>query len=150
MTEDPKTKKAPRFLKKRKILTAESLDDAVRGSDTYAKSKVLFGNLALSLLRTAGWRRRPATNDQKEFLRKRLESKQNPLVTHTDGDVKKTHPNIDNLTKGDAANIITRLRHGAQARYSTRIGAARKKALVLEKERQRRAREEVQVGNLSI
>lgn len=47
MTEDPKIKKAPRFLKKRKILTAESLDDAVRGSDTYAKSKVLFGNLAL-------------------------------------------------------------------------------------------------------
>ena len=35
------------FMRSRKILTAASLSDAVRGCDTYAKAKVVFGPMAL-------------------------------------------------------------------------------------------------------
>jgi hypothetical protein len=35
------------FMRRRKVLTAENLSDAVRGCDTYAKSKVVFGPMAL-------------------------------------------------------------------------------------------------------
>lgn len=35
------------FLRSRKVLTAVNLSDAVRGCDTYAKTKVVFGPMAL-------------------------------------------------------------------------------------------------------
>jgi ATP-dependent helicase IRC3 len=35
------------FMRSRKILTAANLSDAVRGCDTYAKTKVVFGQMAL-------------------------------------------------------------------------------------------------------
>jgi hypothetical protein len=35
------------FLRKRQILTATDLSDAVRGCDTYVKAKVVFGQMAL-------------------------------------------------------------------------------------------------------
>ncbi|KAF9457448.1 P-loop containing nucleoside triphosphate hydrolase protein [Collybia nuda] len=59
------------FMRSRKILTAESLDDAIRGCDTYVKNKVARGSMSLGLLRTARWRQAPATESQKQLLRKR-------------------------------------------------------------------------------
>jgi ATP-dependent helicase IRC3 len=35
------------FMRSRKVLTAANLGDAVRGCDTYAKTKVVFGPMAL-------------------------------------------------------------------------------------------------------
>jgi ATP-dependent helicase IRC3 len=35
------------FMRSRKVLTAVNLSDAVRGCDTYAKTKVVFGPMAL-------------------------------------------------------------------------------------------------------
>lgn len=35
------------FFRKRKILTAQNLSDAVKGCDTYAAAKVLHGPMAL-------------------------------------------------------------------------------------------------------
>lgn len=35
------------FMRSRKVLTAQNLGDAVRGCDTYAKAKVVFGPMAL-------------------------------------------------------------------------------------------------------
>jgi hypothetical protein len=35
------------YMRSRKILTAHNLNDAVRGCDTFAKAKVVFGSMAL-------------------------------------------------------------------------------------------------------
>ena len=53
------------------------------------------------------------------------------------------------LTKGEAANIITRLKHGAKARHHKKAKAAEKEAKAAEKEAKRRARERVEVGPLA-
>jgi hypothetical protein len=42
-----KALKVSPFMRKRVIMTAETLDSAVRGCDTYAAQKVLRGSLAL-------------------------------------------------------------------------------------------------------
>lgn len=54
-----------------------------------------------------------ATDGQKEFIRGRwLGAKDAPENS-------KTQLDIDKLTRGEAANIITRLKHGAQVRFRT-------------------------------
>jgi ATP-dependent helicase IRC3 len=45
--ETAATFKMSPFMRSRKILTAANLSDAVRGCDTYAKTKVVFGPMAL-------------------------------------------------------------------------------------------------------
>jgi hypothetical protein len=35
------------YMRSRKVLTAQNLSDAVRGCDTYAKAKVVYGRMAL-------------------------------------------------------------------------------------------------------
>ncbi|KAG8866254.1 hypothetical protein FRB98_004982, partial [Tulasnella sp. 332] len=59
------------FVRKQNILTADTLDAAIRGCDTYITIKVVFGHLALGLRRKAGWRKQPATKNQKASIRKR-------------------------------------------------------------------------------
>ncbi|KIK94083.1 hypothetical protein PAXRUDRAFT_474057 [Paxillus rubicundulus Ve08.2h10] len=90
------------YMRKRLILSAESLPDAIRGCDTYATQKVLRGPLALGLLRNAKWRQAPATDNQKAFIDRRRGK-----CAMDRGGV------AERLTKGEAANIITRLKHGA-------------------------------------
>ena len=63
---------------------------------------------AYRLLRTAKWRKAPATESQKQFLTKRYFK-----VNSGGGDEHKLEK-IAKLTKGDASNIIVRLKHGAQ------------------------------------
>ncbi|KAH8120198.1 P-loop containing nucleoside triphosphate hydrolase protein [Phellopilus nigrolimitatus] len=132
--------KPARFRKPRKILTASSLDDAVRGSDKYATAKVVFGNLVSGLFRTAKWRTAPASKSQREMISKRSNSAK---IEHL-----KTSTDFESLTKGQAANIITRLKHGAQARYAKKVKLALKDAQSADKEKRRRAREHVAVGPL--
>jgi hypothetical protein len=43
------------FLRSRKVLTAVNLSDAVRGCDTYAKTKVVFGPMALGFVPCFHW-----------------------------------------------------------------------------------------------
>lgn len=52
------------------------------------------------------------------------------------------------MTKGEAANIITRLKHGAQARYEKKTKASLKMTQSFVKEQKRKARENVEVGPL--
>ncbi|KAF9076236.1 P-loop containing nucleoside triphosphate hydrolase protein [Rhodocollybia butyracea] len=111
---------------------------AIKGCDTYAKTKVVFGPMALGLLRSARWRKDPATPGQLKFVSKRW----NKTLDNEDGQPA-------TLTKGEAANIITRLRNGAKARHEKKVKQAVAKAKATEKERARRAREEVRVGPLS-
>ncbi|KAG1825879.1 P-loop containing nucleoside triphosphate hydrolase protein [Suillus subaureus] len=94
------------FMRKRLIMTAETLSDAIRGCDTYAAQKVLRGSLALGLLRTAKWRKASATDNQKNFIQKRR------VKCVLDQDT--AAATLQNITKGEAANIITRLKHGAK------------------------------------
>ncbi|KAJ7932447.1 P-loop containing nucleoside triphosphate hydrolase protein [Mycena leptocephala] len=132
------------FLRKRQILTATDLSDAVRGCDTYVKAKVVFGQMALGLLRSARWRMAQASESQKNLVAKRWGKRM--FVSDSDAETKAEK--IATLTKGEAANIITRLKHGAQARYEKKVQVAIKTAQKSEKEVLRRAREDVRVGPL--
>ena len=64
------------------------------------------------LMRRAKWRQQPATENQKTFV----ESRWNKAPKYVQGEA--AHDavrslRIQRLTKGEAANIITRIKHGA-------------------------------------
>ncbi|KAJ3857816.1 P-loop containing nucleoside triphosphate hydrolase protein [Lentinula lateritia] len=127
------------FLRSRRILQSEDLSEAIKGCDTYAKTKVVFGPMAIGLLRSARWRKAPATPQQLAFVTKRLKK----TLDDEDHELK-------NLTKGEAANIITRLKHGAKRRHDQKVKQASIATKAAEKERARRAREEVRTGPLPL
>ncbi|KAJ7492668.1 P-loop containing nucleoside triphosphate hydrolase protein [Mycena latifolia] len=133
------------FLRSRQILTAKDLSDAVRGCDTYVKAKVVFGQMALGLLRSARWRMAPASDQQKKFVEKRWGKRK----LEADPEAESKAARLATLTKGEAANMISRLKHGAQARYEKKVKTAARTAQKSEKEVLRRAREDVRVGSLS-
>jgi ATP-dependent helicase IRC3 len=64
-----------------------------------------------SLLRSARWRKTAATEKQKALVGKHL-SKRNKLGNPLSEDERLTR--LATMTKGEAANIIIRLKHGAQ------------------------------------
>ena len=67
------------------------------------------------LLRTAKWRQGPASPAQKIFVGKRWGHVNKSLKDFQDpSDVDSFPERLRNLTKGEAAYIITRLKHGAQ------------------------------------
>lgn len=139
-----------RFRTNRKILDAGSLSDAVRGCDTYAAEKVVKGPLSQALWRTARWRQGPASAPQRLFVAKKwgyVHKSVQDFREHSDGDA--FPERLKNLTKGEAANIITRLKHGAQRRYVKKLMAHRKLEIADAKEKQRQAREHVRVGPLA-
>ncbi|KAH9065966.1 P-loop containing nucleoside triphosphate hydrolase protein [Lactarius vividus] len=139
-----------KFRTNRKILDAGSLADALRGCDTYAAEKILKGPLSQALLRTAKWRQGTASASQKLFVAKRwgyVHKSVQDFREHSDGDV--FPERLKNLTKGEAATIITRLKHGAQRRYVKKLMAHRKLEIADAKEKQRQAREQVRVGPLA-
>ncbi|KAK7059006.1 putative ATP-dependent helicase IRC3 [Paramarasmius palmivorus] len=123
------------FLRNRHVLKAHTLTEAIKGCDTYAKLKVVRGPMSLGLLRTAKWRKAPATPQQMQFVNKRLSKNLDETTSKA-------------LTKGEAANIISRLKHGAKSRHQKKTKAVRAAAREAEKERKRRAREVVEVGPL--
>ncbi|KAI0651935.1 P-loop containing nucleoside triphosphate hydrolase protein [Trametes meyenii] len=141
------------FRRSQKILSAGTLADAVRGCDTYAEKKILKGSAARGLLRTAKWRWEPATDAQKQFLMKRWKAR---TVFNLEDASRKapaaSEKDLRSLRKGEAANMITRLKHGAQAcltaRFEKRQKALAKAALSAEKEMRGRARHHVKVGPL--
>ncbi|KAJ7783732.1 P-loop containing nucleoside triphosphate hydrolase protein [Mycena maculata] len=133
------------FLRNRQVLTANDLSDAVRGCDTYVKAKVVFGRMQLGLLRSAKWRQTPASESQKNFVAKRWGKRKFESDSESENKAEK----IAKLTKGEAATIITRLKHGAQSRYEKKVKVALKTAKETEKEDLRRSREDVRVGPLS-
>ncbi|KAE9408139.1 P-loop containing nucleoside triphosphate hydrolase protein [Gymnopus androsaceus JB14] len=105
-----------------------------------AHSQVVFGPMAIGLSRSARWRKAPATPQQLQFVAKRWNK------TLEDGEDRQ----LTNLTKGEAANIITRLKHGAKGRHNKKAKQASTAAKAAEKERVRRAREDVRVGPLPL
>ncbi|KAI0322660.1 P-loop containing nucleoside triphosphate hydrolase protein [Amylostereum chailletii] len=136
------------FQHKRHVMDAETLPDAVRGCDTYALAKILKGPTAVGLLRTAKWRREPASASQKQFVAKKWGVRPQAVLNSGSVDELAYPDRVKKLTKGEAANIITRLKHGAQTRYSKKVRELRKATQAAMKENLRQARERVRVGPL--
>lgn len=124
------TSKSP-YAAPRELLKAPTLSDALHGADKFASER--FPHFIIS--RKQPWRSAQPTKGQLEFLNKlRPEDDQ---LTEND------------LTKGRAADMITKVKFGAKGRFAD-LQATRKKhtrqADILE---ERRMRETVTVGPLS-
>ncbi|KAI1461468.1 P-loop containing nucleoside triphosphate hydrolase protein [Annulohypoxylon moriforme] len=122
------------FAKPRRLLFARTLVDAVHGCDKYASEN--YPHYLIS--RYQNWRNSPPTDNQLEFLNK-LRAEEDKLKP-TD------------ITKGKAADMITKLRHGARGRFAAldadRKRKERKQIMEQEKEKVIRQREKVVVGPL--
>jgi ATP-dependent helicase IRC3 len=121
------------FRKPRQIAKAATIADAVHAADTYAAKKYPFQFIS----RRAQWRNRPATDGQIAFLNK-IRPKEDQLTA-------------DQITKGRAGDMITKLKHGARGRFAN-INAARKREgkfqAKLEQQQALKERERVSVGPL--
>ncbi|KAK8042644.1 P-loop containing nucleoside triphosphate hydrolase protein [Apiospora phragmitis] len=119
------------FAAPRQLLKATTFADAVHGSDKYASEKypVAF------ITRRAKWRNNPATAGQLKFLNK-LRGLQDQL---TEADV----------TMGKAADMITKLKHGARGRFTALDADRRRKQRQAAEQEARRLKEVVSVGSLA-
>ncbi|KAF3767657.1 P-loop containing nucleoside triphosphate hydrolase protein [Cryphonectria parasitica EP155] len=117
----------------RELLKATSFADAVHGADKYAGEH--FPHYIIS--RRQGWRNAPPTDGQLKFLNK-MRPAEDPLTAA-------------DITKGKAADMITKIKHGARGRFSDLQATKRKQVkqqTVWEQEAQRKQREKVTVGPL--
>jgi ATP-dependent helicase IRC3 len=116
----------------RKLLSAISLVDAVHGCDSYASSvvdKFPYG----FILRRAKWRRSAPTEGQIKILKKKLAGGVVPV----------------DVTKGDAADMITKLKFGAKAMFASLEAQKRRRQKAerfAELERCRRQADAFEVG----
>lgn len=127
------TSKSP-YATPREILKATNLSDAVHGADKYAKDN--FAHYIIS--RRMSWRNGQPTEGQLKLLN-RLRPEGNKLTTA-------------DITKGKAAYMLTKIKHGARGRFADLMTLKRKheKQLTqLEQERQRKLNEQVSVGPLT-
>ena len=110
-------------------MRAQSLEQAFRGSDLYAKRNVVKGPMlqgfvvvvlssplilktGFARLMRVRWRQQPATESQNTFV----ESRWHKAPKYVQGDTGHDAAHnirIQRMTKGQAANIITRIKHGA-------------------------------------
>jgi len=88
------------FAAPREILTASTFADAVQGADTYAEHAFPF----TFINRHQAWRNYAPTQGQLDFINK-LRGQEKPL-------------GLKDLTKGKAADMITKLKHGARGQFS--------------------------------
>ncbi|OMP82191.1 putative mitochondrial ATP-dependent helicase irc3 [Diplodia seriata] len=128
-----RSKGAPPFQKPQLIAKAETLEHAIHSADTFAAETFPL----VFIDKWAPWRKNPASEAQVEFLNKRRD--QDHQLTPED------------ITKGRAMDMITRIRHGAKGRYEKiRVQNAKKER---ERERERRQLEKlnptVKVGPLA-
>ncbi|KAI4867090.1 P-loop containing nucleoside triphosphate hydrolase protein [Hypoxylon rubiginosum] len=118
----------------RRLLTAATFSDAVHGADKYASEK--YPHLLIS--RRQRWRSGPPTDGQLQFLNRLRGEKDKVQAT--------------DITKGKAADMITKLRHGARGQFSKFEAHRRQKDrqnLAREQEKAMQLQERVAVGPLS-
>ncbi|KAI0909340.1 P-loop containing nucleoside triphosphate hydrolase protein [Ustulina deusta] len=121
------------FAAPRELLQAATLTDAVHGADKYASEKYPY----VLISRYVNWRKGPPTDGQLKFLNK---------VRGEDEKLK-----VTDITKGKAADMITKLRHGARGRFAMLEADRRRmerQASLREQEKAMRLREQVSVGPL--
>ena len=122
--------KAP-YAPPHEILKATAFTDAVHGADNYAQRHFLH----VMISRKERWRKGPPTEGQLKFLNK-LRAEGDKLTA-------------DDITKGKAADMITKIKHGARGRFADLQTSRRKKERKVaqeEQEMERRRRERVTVG----
>ncbi|KAK6957876.1 hypothetical protein Daesc_000665 [Daldinia eschscholtzii] len=131
----PKGKSKSPFAAPRKLLVTPTFADAVHGCDKYASET--YPHLLIS--RYQRWREGPPTDGQLNFLNK-LRGETDKLTAN-------------DITKGKAADMITKLRHGARGHFAAidadRRRKERRQTLEEAKEKSMRIREQVSVGTLS-
>ncbi|KAL7822870.1 P-loop containing nucleoside triphosphate hydrolase protein [Trichoderma gracile] len=126
----PGVAKSP-YAAPREILKAATFNDAVHGADSYAASA--FPHTFIH--RHQSWRRLPPTQGQVDFINK-LRGKSRPLTSAE-------------LTKGKAADMITKLKHGARGQFARMEAEQRRRERTRFSVDTRRDREHVRVGPLS-
>ena len=105
----PFVKRSP-FMRPRTIATAKTFQDAVHAADKLAIE--VFNYIFIS--KTQGWRRGPASPAQLKYLNK-IRDKDNQLKA-------------EDITKGQAGDMITKLKFGAKGRFN-KMDAGRQKVL---------------------
>ncbi|KAG5960657.1 hypothetical protein E4U58_004580 [Claviceps cyperi] len=115
----------------REILTASTFDHAVHGADNYASNA--FPHTFIN--RKQPWRRLPATQGQLKFLN-RVRGDAEPLTP-------------EDVTKGKAADMITKLKFGGKGHYAKLEADRRRKEKQMGIMEARQMRERVAVGPLS-
>lgn len=122
------------FAAPRKLLQAATFVDAVHGADKYATEKYP----QMLIVRYVTWRKGPATEGQLKFLNQLRGEKEKLKAS--------------DITKGKAADMITKIRHGARGRFAKIEAVKRKieKKVSLQEQRENaiKRREEVSVGPL--
>lgn len=125
----PGISKSP-FAAPREILTASTFSDAVHGADSYAEHAFPF----TFINRHQPWRKLPATNQQLHF------------INNLRGNAKNLR--TKDLTKGRAADMITKLKHGARGRFARIEAEQRRQQKQNSISEARDGRERVRVGPL--
>jgi ATP-dependent helicase IRC3 len=116
------------YTRPRLIATGPDLESAVHAADTFAASE--YEERYISALQP--WRRRPATSAQLTFLNK--------------AKLRKEALRPENLTRGQATDLITKLKFGGKKRFGKQVGRRRKEEERIMEAEEMRAREKVQVG----
>ncbi|OAA47749.1 DEAD/DEAH box helicase [Metarhizium rileyi] len=116
------------FAAPREILTAATFNDAVHGADSYAANAFPHSFIH----RHQSWRRLPPTQGQLDFVN-RLRGKAKALT-------------VSDLTKGKAADMITKLKHGARGQFARIEAEQRRRERQTNISETRLNRERVQVG----
>lgn len=124
----PEWSKVP-YAKTRIIGNASNLSDAVRAADTFATAEME----RVFILTSSEWRKRPASEGQLKALNKKFGTAEEPL-------------NSQQLSKGKAADMLTKLKHGAKKRFSRIKTWERKTNRIEAKLEDLRRRETVEVG----
>ncbi|KAG8667028.1 putative ATP-dependent helicase IRC3 [Fusarium poae] len=112
----------------KEILTATTFTDAVHGADSFAAKK--FPHTFIH--RYQRWRSLPPTQGQVDFINK-MRGKAEPL-------------NPEDLNKGKAADMITKLKHGARGQFARIEARQRKQDKQNKAAEAKRLREQVTVG----
>lgn len=133
----PAEKTKSPWSKARQVASASTLTDAIHAGDTFAATK--FERIFINT--SSSWRKGPASEGQLTFLNKiRMdEGRDLDLLTAED------------VTKGQAGDMITKIKFGARGRFDKMMAAKRKENRAIEKLEQvedMRKRETVRVGPL--
>ena len=126
---DPVTD-TPQFTRPRRIASGPDLETAVRAADTYASSKFEERYIAS----WQPWRQNPATSAQINMLNK---------ARIREGKIKS-----GDLTRGQAADIITKLKFGGKRRFKAVDAKQRRRQRAEDEINELRKRTDVRVGPL--
>ncbi|KAF8971370.1 P-loop containing nucleoside triphosphate hydrolase protein [Flammula alnicola] len=97
------TRKFSPFLQSRLIMSSLPLSEAIRACDTFVMQNVFRNSSTFMLLRSSPWRRASASDAQRRLILQRRRADPEFGMSYE----------LPHMNKGQAATIITRLRHGS-------------------------------------